>query len=439
MDKRRSARGKLELSQQLLAQGNFGGALQANQEALSILGKATPRDKALFNIGLIYAHYENPDKDYAQSKIFFDTLIRECPQSILVEQAKMWKNTLDCVEREKQDSTKLEKKIEDLERKTKKKELASWKQNGKSYFEDSQKLLKGGKYEDVLKNADSVLEKNDKSIKDKALFNKGLVFAHPGYVEKDYKKASDYFKIITEEYPESYLFEQAEMWVRMLDAIQVDIELEQKKKELEEEVDTAIETKKKELEIQASQPVVGEPSNSEPVKKDIDQLVSAANAGKVKQDKKIILKKRKSRKAVLKDAGGNLSSLAEKYYGSGDATFCDRILKDNPDITDVRKIGDNQEITIFEIIPDSYIEESHGGSFKIHIATFYTSESANAFKKKVQGVMKTPFLAVDNYKVSSKDTWYRVTMKGFKNKEEALQKVNRLIDEELISIPPEFK
>ena len=438
MDKRRSAQGKLERSQELLAQGDFGGALRANQEVLSMVGKTTPSDKALFNMGLIYAHHENPDMDYVQSKIMFDTLIKEYPQSTLVEQAKMWKDTLGCVEREKKNSVKLEKKIEELERKTKKKELANWRQNGQGYFEESQKLLKREKYDDVLKDADSILEGNNKRIKDEALFSKGLVFAHPGYAEKDYKKARDSFKKITKEYPDSYLFEQAEMWVRMLDAIQIDIELEQKKKELEEEVDTAIETKKKELENQIIQPEDA-PLDRESTKTIPAQLTAPANAKEVKQDKKMGPGKREPRKNVRQLDGEDLSSLAKEYYGDDSATFCDLILKVNPDISDVRKIDNGQEITILEITPESYIEKSDGESYKVHIATFYTNQSASAVEKKVEDEMKIPS-SVEEYRASSEDSWYRVmTDDSFKSKEEALEKVNSLIKEGFISIPPEFK
>ena len=435
MDKRRSAQGKLERSQELLAQGDFGGALRANQEVLSMFGKTTPGDKALFNMGLIYAHYENPDRNYAQSKLFFDTLVREYPQSALVEQAKMWKDTLGCVEKEKQDSVDLEKKIEELERQTKKNELANWKKNGQSYFEDSQKLLKREKYDDVLKDADSILERNNKSIKDKALFNKGLVLAHPGYTKKDYKKARDCFKKITEEYPESYLFEQAEMWVRMLDAIQIDIELEQKKKELEEEVDTAIETKKKELESQVGQPE-DDPLSTETTKTIPAQLTRSANSKEVEQDKKMVPGKREPRKNVRQLDGKDLSSLAKEHYGDGSATFCDLILKANPDISDVRKIDDDQKITILEITPESYVEESDDGSYRVHIATFYTKQSASTVEEKVEDEMKIRS-AVEEHGASSEDIWYRViTDDSFKSKEEALQKVNSLIQKGFISIPP---
>ena len=108
MNKRRSAQDHLQRSEELLAQGEYEKALRENQEVLSMAGKTIPDDKALFNMGLIYAHYENPEKDYTKSKEFFHNLIEEYPRSPLVEQAKMWVDTLGCVEREKQASAELE-------------------------------------------------------------------------------------------------------------------------------------------------------------------------------------------------------------------------------------------------------------------------------------------------------------------------------------------
>ena len=151
MKERRSAQGHLQRSEELLAQGAYEKALRENQEVLSMDGKAIPDDKALFNMGLIYAHYENPEKDFAKSKEFFHNLIDNYPRSPLVEQAKMWVDTLACVERQKQTSDTLGKKIEELEKQTEQKESEDLKQNGQNYFARSQKLLVQKKYEKVLK------------------------------------------------------------------------------------------------------------------------------------------------------------------------------------------------------------------------------------------------------------------------------------------------
>jgi tetratricopeptide (TPR) repeat protein len=352
-----------------------------------------------------------------------------------VEQAKMWVTTLESLEKEEQTSAKLEEEKVKLEKQAKKNDLESQKLNGQNYFLKSQTLLKDKKYNDVLKRAEKVLSIGNRTNKAEALFNKGLVSAHYGYQNKNYKEASDCFKKIIEEYPESYLFEQAKIWVSILDVIQVDIDIEEKKKELEEEVDTAIETKKKELESQVGQPEE-DPFKTESTKTIPAQLTAPANAKEVKQDKQMVPGKRAPRKKVRQLDGEDLSSLAKEHYGVGSAIFCDLILKANPDISDVRKIEDNQEITILEITPESYVEESDDGSYKVHIATFYTKQSASAVEKKVEDEMKIPSV-VEEHKASFEDIWYRVmTADSFKSKEETLQKVNRLIQKGFISIPP---
>ncbi len=436
MNTRRSAQDHLQRSEELLAQGDYEKALRENQEVLSMVGRTIPGDKALFNMGLIYAHYENPEKDYTKSREFFDRLITEYPRSTLVEQAKMWMDTLGCLENEKQASVALAKQIEALETQTEKKKSEGLQLSGQNYFTSSQKRLAQQDYGIVLKEAGDILKGKGTPNKDQALFNKGLVYAHNGYPGKNYEEASEYFKRLIKEYPESTLAEQARIWVNILAVIQVDIDIEQKKKELEEQVDTALETKKKELENQVIQSE-DMPSGSEPTKTGPGQSTSSTKAEIVKQDKKTTPKKRASRIVLLDEGDGTLSSLAKKYYGRGDATYCDLILKANPGITDVRKIIDNQPITISEITPDSYIEKTGNENYKIHIATYYTSESAEAFIEEM-GNSEKP-LSVEKNRVSSKDTWYRVTMGGFKSREAALQKVNRLVEKDIIFIPPEFK
>jgi tetratricopeptide (TPR) repeat protein len=436
MNERRSAEGHLQRSEEFLAQGEYEKALRENQEVLSMAGKSIPDDKALFNMGLIYAHYKNPEQDFVKSKEFFNSLIEKYPRSPLVEQAKMWVEILGCVEREKLASAALEKQVEGLEKQTEQKESEDLNLYGQDYFTRSQKLLEEKEYDEVLKGAGNILERDGSSNKDKALFNKALVYAHPGYSKKDYKAASNYFKQLIKKYSDSNLdsnlVEQAKIWVSILDVIQVDIEIDQKKKALEEEVDDAIETKKKELEKEIAPPDDA-PPGSESTKTVPSQLNPTANALVVKQGKKTIFKEEEPRIALLNECDGTLSALAEKYYGRGEATFCDLMLKANPEIDDVRKIDDVQPIAIPVITPDSFIVEVDDENYRIHIATFYTSESANDSLKGLARSEK--LLKVEERQVSSKDTWYRLTMGGFKNKEAALQKVNSLVKKGVIQLP----
>jgi len=76
--------------QKLLAQGNYEGAIGENKRILSLADSHSPKDEALFNLGLIYAHFGNPHQDLDKSVDYFKTVIKNYPKSPLAEQAKIW-------------------------------------------------------------------------------------------------------------------------------------------------------------------------------------------------------------------------------------------------------------------------------------------------------------------------------------------------------------
>ncbi len=82
------ANSHLVRGQKLLAQGDYRNALKENEKVLSLAGHSTPAEESLFYLGLIYAHPANPVKDYGKSLSFFRRLLKEYPQSPLVEQVK---------------------------------------------------------------------------------------------------------------------------------------------------------------------------------------------------------------------------------------------------------------------------------------------------------------------------------------------------------------
>lgn len=106
----------LLLGSKLLTEGDFKGALKENQTALSLSDKDPPGDQALFNMGLIYAHYDNPEKDYKKSIGYFKQLIGAYPRSNLLEQAKIWVGVLDVIEKSKQVDIEIEMKKKELGR-----------------------------------------------------------------------------------------------------------------------------------------------------------------------------------------------------------------------------------------------------------------------------------------------------------------------------------
>jgi len=102
----------LERAAKLCRQGDYDGSLKENQRVLSLSGKNPPGDRALFNMALICAHSGNPKKDYEKALLFLKRIIRDYPQSSLVEEARIWARVLQENERSRQESARLRQVIE---------------------------------------------------------------------------------------------------------------------------------------------------------------------------------------------------------------------------------------------------------------------------------------------------------------------------------------
>jgi len=106
----------LQRGQQLLAQGDFAGALRENQEVLALFPQSPPGDEALFNMGLLHVHYANPKRDIGQAQIFFARLKKEFPGSPRTEEAKIWVGILGTMEKTRQIDIEIEEKKRELRR-----------------------------------------------------------------------------------------------------------------------------------------------------------------------------------------------------------------------------------------------------------------------------------------------------------------------------------
>lgn len=113
---RREAQEYLQLSQNLLARGDYEGSLRESQKALALAKNQTPADEALFNMGLVYAHPKNPKKDNRRAISFFNRVAKGYPDSPLSEQAKIWVGVLDGMEQLKQVDIEIEEKKRDRTR-----------------------------------------------------------------------------------------------------------------------------------------------------------------------------------------------------------------------------------------------------------------------------------------------------------------------------------
>lgn len=84
----------VQRARKLLAQRDYEASLKISEKALAQSGAQAPADEALFSLGLIYAHQENPRKDYAKALGYFQRLLKEFPKSPLAEEAKAWAGVL---------------------------------------------------------------------------------------------------------------------------------------------------------------------------------------------------------------------------------------------------------------------------------------------------------------------------------------------------------
>lgn len=251
--KGQEAKGSLHRGHTLLAQGNYEGALNEYQRVLSLSSQKPPEDEALFNIGLIYASGRYPKRDYRKSMNYFIKILNNYPQSPFVEQAKIWVGVL--YENERMNLLfKKTKQLETKQPEMKEPEMREpemrepeiklddfWE--GRELQTRNQRLLAMGDYERCINENQRVLSLSyTRSLKDQALFNLGLVYAHSGNPKKDFGKSLDFFKRLINDYPKSPLVEQAKIWVSILQEReelnqviqklkQVDIEIEERKRE----------------------------------------------------------------------------------------------------------------------------------------------------------------------------------------------------------------
>jgi len=241
-------------AKELIGQKDFEGALRENQEILSLATHQPPEDEALFNTGMIYVHPENLQRDSAKSLYFFDKVAEEYPKSPWGFQARAWMGMLQENGRLNQRVEHLNHRVEQLNLQVKQFQQEKMKAEGEQEVRrpllNSRDLLSQGKYEEAIKVIHKVLTASPRHpLEDDALFQLGLIYAHPGNPKRDYGKSLVYFRKLMKDYPQSLWAESAKAWTGMLQeneklnqtveklnqtiekSKQVDIEIEEKKRE----------------------------------------------------------------------------------------------------------------------------------------------------------------------------------------------------------------
>ncbi len=89
----------------------------------------------------------------------------------------------------------------------------SEKLEGQQLLEEGMDELLGGHYKASTAKSLAVLNNYPNSLADQALFQLGLLFAHPKNPDQNYEKSLEYFDNMLDGFPESRLRQPAQLWV----------------------------------------------------------------------------------------------------------------------------------------------------------------------------------------------------------------------------------
>ena len=92
--RREELREALVHGNQLLLQGDFENSLKVFENVAAMAQRQPPADLATYNIGLVYAHPQNPNKDRRKAIGSFEQVTALFPESPLAGQAKIWMGVL---------------------------------------------------------------------------------------------------------------------------------------------------------------------------------------------------------------------------------------------------------------------------------------------------------------------------------------------------------
>ena len=136
------------------------------------------------------------------------------------------------------------------------------------------------------------------------------------------------------------------------------------------------------------------------------------------------------KKIVAVKKGQTISQLTQEYYGMVNLTFIDLLLELNPTITNVHLILVDQEIKIPNITEKLLIIQSADHTYKIHAGTFETPDPAKLYSDEL--ALKGRKIETLPRKVSPRETWHRVMIGKFDNKDEALKMIFLLKEKSLL-------
>ena len=101
----------------------------------------------------------------------------------------------------------------------------SEKRQGQQLLEESRDQMASGQYEASMAKNLTVLSDYPESLADQALFQLGVLYAHPENPNQNYEKSLESFNKVINGFPESRLRRQAQLWVLLIGDV-IDKELQ---------------------------------------------------------------------------------------------------------------------------------------------------------------------------------------------------------------------
>ena len=241
----------LQRARRLFRQGDFESSFQENQRVLEWAGENFPADRALFNMGVIYAHGANPKKDPGKSLGYFRRVAEEFPESPLAEESQAWIGLLqknlnlanDLVDLTQENVSLIQENARLSQMAERHRLQEETVLSARDPFQRAKKFFDQGNFEAALEENQKVLSASGKNNpKDRALFQIGLIYASSRNPKRDLDKSLSFFLRLVKEYPQSPFTDEAETWIDLLQENHKLNRMIEKSKE----VDIAIEEKKRE-------------------------------------------------------------------------------------------------------------------------------------------------------------------------------------------------
>ena len=154
--RRRELREALTQGHQLLARADYEGSLNAFQNVVSIAKDQPPADAAIYYIGVVEAHPQNPRKDRQKALGSFQRVLSQFPESAFAEPAKAWIGVLNEIDATKQEIERTKIEFEKSKQEIEKSRLAA--ERAKQEAEKSRLELERSRQE--IEKAKQLIEKS---------------------------------------------------------------------------------------------------------------------------------------------------------------------------------------------------------------------------------------------------------------------------------------